>query len=86
LQPKRQIADRDFVMTVHMMRPSNALRHEEDHQRIFRTMCEMKFMIRGDMTLKKLRDKIFCPADFWCNLEDTEDASDTSKYFMVKTF
>jgi hypothetical protein len=59
------------------------MRTDDDNQRVFRAMCEMKFVVYGDMPLKKLRDKIFCQADFWCNLEDSEDATDTSKYFMV---
>lgn len=66
-----------------MMKPSNSMRNDDDNQRMFRSMCEMKFVVRGDMPLKKLRDKIFCQSDLWCNLEDNEDASDPSKYFMV---
>jgi len=81
LHPKRQIAEKDFIMTAHLMRPSNYLR-EDAATTDFRSMCEMKFLVRGEMPLMRLREKILCQADFWCNLEDTEDASSQSNYFM----
>lgn len=35
------------------------------------------------MPLTKLRNKIFCASDFWCNLEDFQSAYDKNAYFSV---
>ena len=71
-------------MTVHFMRPATLFTHNNASSTDFRSQCETKFLIRGDMPLSKLREKIFCQADFWSNLEDTESASNQDDYFMVR--
>ncbi|KAL3092344.1 hypothetical protein niasHT_026883 [Heterodera trifolii] len=77
----------DIAMTVHLLRPMN---HRSEIAR-YKNICEAKLMVRGQMPLVKLREKIFCPSDFWSNLEDYEvlKASDcftnrfTSAFFFI---
>lgn len=44
----------------------------------------MKFVVRGDMSLTKLRNKIFCASDFWSNLEDFESGYNKDAFFSVE--
>jgi hypothetical protein len=83
LQSIREVADKDFVITVNMMKPLNFMRCEGAPQSQFRSMCEIKFLLRGDMPLTKLREKITCQADIWLNVEDTDDVSENDKYYIV---
>lgn len=43
-------------------------------------------LIRGEMSLAKLRDKIFCPYDYFSNRYDFEDASNIVDYYVVSLF
>uniref|UniRef100_A0A914HUV6 snRNA-activating protein complex subunit 3 n=1 Tax=Globodera rostochiensis TaxID=31243 RepID=A0A914HUV6_GLORO len=80
-------AENDVVMTVHLLKPLN----RTPEITYLKNRCEVKLMVRGDMPLVRLREKIFCPSDFWSNLEDFEvlSADDcftnrfTSSFFFI---
>ncbi|KAI6228935.1 Small nuclear RNA-activating complex polypeptide 3 [Aphelenchoides fujianensis] len=82
LKPKRSEAAKDVTLVAHLLRPSTVFNDHNPNHNDYRSLCEVKLQVRGDMPLAKLREKIFCQADFWCGLEDTQDASDQSNYFM----
>lgn len=64
-------SDKDIVLTVHLIKPMN--RTPESTENLdFKHRCEVKMQIRGDMSLVKFRQKIFCAADFWTNKQDFE--------------
>ncbi|KAI6186620.1 Small nuclear RNA-activating complex polypeptide 3 [Aphelenchoides besseyi] len=84
LKPKHVMPQKDIVLTVHLLRPNTILNDTIVSHNDYRTLCEVRFRIRGQMSLAKLKSKIFCQADFWCGIKHTEDASDQSNYFMNK--
>jgi snRNA-activating protein complex subunit 3 len=71
---------KDILLTVHLLTGMNRTPQGQENIAL-RKRCEVKLLIRGDMPLVKLREKIFCSADFWCNLEDFEDAKNPTAYF-----
>ena len=47
---------------------------------------EVRLLLRGDMSLTKVRDKIFCTYDYFSNLQDFEDATNPNDYYLVGLF
>nr|CAD2203900.1 unnamed protein product [Meloidogyne enterolobii] len=66
--PPNSICDKDIVLTVQLLKPYNLTPEIQDS---LKNRTEVKFLVRGDMPLVKLREKIFCTSDFWSN-EDFE--------------
>ncbi|CAD5224083.1 unnamed protein product [Bursaphelenchus okinawaensis] len=81
LKPKNTKKANDFVVTVSMLAPQNVMSSTNTDNSL-RKQCEVKYMVTGDMLLSKLREKVFCQADYWCNKQDYEDNSDPNNYFM----
>ncbi|KAI1723338.1 snRNA-activating protein complex subunit 3 [Ditylenchus destructor] len=73
---------KDIIMTVHLLTPMNKA-PDLFEDTTFRKRCEVKLLVRGETPLVKLRDKIFCASDFWCNVEDTE-VLDKDAYFSKR--
>uniref|UniRef100_A0A914XVJ9 snRNA-activating protein complex subunit 3 n=1 Tax=Panagrolaimus superbus TaxID=310955 RepID=A0A914XVJ9_9BILA len=44
--------------------------------------AETRLLLRGEMPLIKLRDKIFCAYDYFSNLQDFEDATNPEDYYL----
>uniref|UniRef100_A0A7E4ZU57 snRNA-activating protein complex subunit 3 n=1 Tax=Panagrellus redivivus TaxID=6233 RepID=A0A7E4ZU57_PANRE len=73
-----QPVEADVVMMVHLVPP----RLPRDVQKQSRVRPDVKLLIRGEMPLSKLRDKIFCGYDYFSNLHDFEDASNVKDYYI----
>ncbi|KAI1722907.1 snRNA-activating protein complex subunit 3 [Ditylenchus destructor] len=73
---------KDIIMTVHLLTPMNKA-PDLFEDTTFRKRCEVKLLVCGKTPLVKLRDKIFCASDFWCNVEDTE-VLDKDAYFSKR--
>ncbi|CAK5010352.1 unnamed protein product [Meloidogyne enterolobii] len=67
--PPNSTCDKDIVLTVQLLKPYNRTPEIQDS---LKNRTEVKFLVRGDMPLVKLREKIFCASDFWSNYEDFE--------------
>uniref|UniRef100_A0AC35FKU6 snRNA-activating protein complex subunit 3 n=1 Tax=Panagrolaimus sp. PS1159 TaxID=55785 RepID=A0AC35FKU6_9BILA len=66
-------AQNDIVITAHLLGPN---------QNPKKIKAETRLMLRGDMPLVKLRDKIFCAYDYFSNLQDYEDATNPEDYYL----
>uniref|UniRef100_A0A915DQJ2 snRNA-activating protein complex subunit 3 n=1 Tax=Ditylenchus dipsaci TaxID=166011 RepID=A0A915DQJ2_9BILA len=75
-----EIAARDIVITVHLLAPMNRPPESFENTSI-RNRCEVKLVVRGDTPLSKLKNKIFCASDLWCNRKDDETMHDRETYF-----
>uniref|UniRef100_A0A914LYR0 snRNA-activating protein complex subunit 3 n=1 Tax=Meloidogyne incognita TaxID=6306 RepID=A0A914LYR0_MELIC len=67
--PPNSTCNKDIVLTVQLLKPYNRTPEIQDS---LKNRTEVKFLVRGDMPLVKLREKIFCASDFWSNYEDFE--------------
>jgi len=72
--------ENDVVIVVHLCPP----KFSYDTSKTNKLRSEVKLLVRGNMPLVKLRDKIFCPYDYFSNKYDFEDASNVDDYYVNK--